>query len=211
MVSRPPYQFIEVQSDSLLLVEGIDDARFMDAFLKSMNKSNIQIAQVGGKPNFGPFLSSTLANARNLSLLNKLAIIRDADNNPQAAFQSLCALLTRANFHAPSQPWVALPGRLSVSVAILPDENSAGNLEDLCLRALEENYEDMKALQCVDKYLFCRNHAIVPKSQRSKARLHSYLAVADEPGCRLGEAADAQVWDWGSPALQSLASFLSEL
>lgn len=211
MVSRPPYQFIEVQSDSLLLVEGIDDARFMDAFLKSMNKSGIQIARVGGTPNFGPFLSGTLANARNLSQLNKLAIIRDADNDPQAAFQSLCALLTRANFHAPPQPWIALPGRLSVSVAILPDENSTGNLEDLCLRALEENYEGMKALQCVDSYLFCRNPAIVPNSQRSKARLHSYLAVADEPGRRLGEAADAGMWDWTAPALRPLATFLGQL
>ncbi len=69
----------------------------------------------------------------------------------------------------------------------------------------------MKALQCVDRYLFCRNPAIVPKSERSKARLHSYLAVADEPGRRLGEAANASVWDWNSPALRPLADFLLQL
>lgn len=69
----------------------------------------------------------------------------------------------------------------------------------------------MKALQCVDRYLFCRNPAIVPKSKRSKAKLHTYLAVADEPGRRLGEAADANVWDWDSPALGQLAAFLGQL
>ncbi len=101
MVSRLPYQFDEAQSHSLLLVEGIDGARFMDAFLKSINKSGIQIARVGGTANFGPFLSGALVNARHLSRLNNLAIIRDADNDPKAAFRSLCALLTRANLPAP--------------------------------------------------------------------------------------------------------------
>lgn len=80
MVSRGQYQFSDVQSGSLLLVEGIDDARFLDAFLRHINKSHVQkshvqIASVGGAPKFGPFLSNILANARNLTRLNKLAIV----------------------------------------------------------------------------------------------------------------------------------------
>ena len=212
MVSRGRYQFSDVQRDSLLLVEGIDDARFLDAFLRSIKKPDVQIATVGGTPNFGPFLSGILTRASNFPRLKKLALVRDADTDAQAAFQSIYALLNRAGLPAPAQSWgTAQQDELAVSVAILPDGKSPGNLEDLCLRSIEGSHEGMKALKCVDGYLFCRNPATVPKSKRSKARLHSYLAVADEPGRRLGEAADAKVWDWNSPTLQPLAQFLRQL
>ena len=54
MVSRSQYHFDNARSDSLLLVEGIDDARFFAAFLKSLGIDHVQIAAVGGKDNFAP-------------------------------------------------------------------------------------------------------------------------------------------------------------
>ncbi len=212
MVSRGAYRFNDVQSGSLLLVEGIDDARFFDAFLKSLSIGHVQIASVDGKDNFAPFLKNTLITARGYPNLRRLVLVRDADDNANAAYQSLQSALNGADLPVPSDSFLAwAQGQPSVSVAILPDGKSPGNLEDLCLQSIEGNHEGMNDLKCVDGYLLCRNPASIPESKHSKARLHSYLAVADEPGRRLGEAADAGVWDWNSEALRPLAGFLSQL
>jgi hypothetical protein len=212
MANRGPYHFDDVARGSLILAEGIDDARFLDAFLRVLGKSSVQIAEVKGVANFRPFITGTLVRAQNFMRLRKLFLVRDADQNVGAAFQSIQSILRQAQLPIPKEPWKSVQQReLTVSVAILPDENSEGNLEDLCLRSFADDWEDSKALKCVENYLFCRNPAIVPKSKRSKAKLHSYLAIADGPGRRLGEAADAGVWDWESPALKQLADFLRQL
>ena len=208
MVSRGRYQFVDVEGQVILLVEGTDDARFFDAFLRHLNISQVQIVSVNGADNFAPFLKNTLITAPGYPKLRQLALARDADDNARAAFQSIGSALAGAGLPVPAAPFqTSAMGQLSVSVAILPDGETPGNLEDLCLRSVN----DRLALECVEQYLACRNMGSVPGGRLSEARLHSYLAVSDEPGLRLGEAADAGVWDWGSPALQPLGVFLSQL
>lgn len=84
-----PFVFRDVQSQSLLLVEGSDDAKFFDSFLKNgLGKQNIQIARVGSKDKFRPFLTGTLKNAENFPNLRRLGIIRDADTASQSTSPS---------------------------------------------------------------------------------------------------------------------------
>ena len=48
----------------------------------------------------------------------------------------------------------------------------------------------------------------------AKTKVHTYLAVGidgKDPGLRLGEAAEAGVWDWNSPAFAQITDFLSKL
>ena len=52
MVSRVQYRFNDVVEESLILVEGIDDARFCDAFLRFLSVNHVQIASVNGERNF---------------------------------------------------------------------------------------------------------------------------------------------------------------
>lgn len=51
MPCRKSFQFKHVEQDALLLVEGIEDAIFFDAFLHSLGQTNVQIASVNGKDN----------------------------------------------------------------------------------------------------------------------------------------------------------------
>lgn len=67
MVRHDPYRFTDVVRDSLLLVEGRDDARFFDAFLRRLNILHVQIAAVNGKDNFAPFLKNVLTIAPSYS------------------------------------------------------------------------------------------------------------------------------------------------
>lgn len=209
MPRRTPFDFNDIESEALLLVEGIDDARFFRAFLRDgLNKTNVQVAQVGGNRGFRIFLAQTLKNANNFQNLRRIVVVGDADTNAPAAFQRLRDALSNAGFPTPTRPWQTVQAEaLSVAVAILPDGNSPGDLEELCLRSLI----DSPALACIDEYIACIDNAGYHSRHPNKARLHTYLAAGDEPGRRLGEAADAGVWDWSSPAFTQVANFLRNL
>ena len=225
MSDSGPFDFKNVEKADLLLVEGIDDARFFTALLRQLDRTEVQVARVRGKDRIRRFLIDTLVKDQGIRQLQRLGIVRDADTSALFTFQSLYGALRDAGLPAPKGPWeiVAKQG-LRVSLAILPDENSTGNLESLCLRSVESEPE----LSCVDKYVNCLTNVGVPMEEhhKSKVKLFAYLSgrprkltseESDElnkrrkSGLRLGEAADAGVWDWNSPAFAQLADFLLEL
>ncbi len=202
------FRFDDVEQGILLLVEGIDDARFFDAFLRSIPKVDVQVAAVGGRDGFRRILVETLLRADNLSSLHSLGVARDADTNATDAFRSVRDALAAAGLPAPAQPFENQESEgLIVSVAILPDGTSQGSLEDLCLLSMQ----GQEQMVCIEQYMACLAQAGIAARQPSKARLHAYLAAGDEPGLRIGEAADAGVWDWNSGAFNQLAEFLRAL
>lgn len=213
MPGKPPFHFDDVERETLLLVEGIEDARFFNVILHRLKRDNVQIARVGGKNNFRPFLTSILSKSDNFSRLRRLGIVRDADLSAESTLRSLRDALDAAHLPVPSQAWEVEAGdRLRVSLAILPDDSSQGNLEDLCLRSIEDSPEST----CVEQYVGCREGAgsQIVEYKISKARVHTYLAVGKDgadPGLRLGEAAEAGVWDWEDPAFRRIIDFLRSL
>ena len=80
-------------------------------------------------------------------------------------------------------------------------------------------------MECVETYLDClsRSGPSIDPSTLAKAKVHTYLAAGPvytagtnqtqrrRPGLRLGEAADAGVWDWSSQAFRQVALFLRNL
>lgn len=215
MLQKDSFHFNnEVKSDVLLLVEGIEDARFFNAILcRLLKRTDVQVARVKGKDNFRPFLINLLPKSKGFSRLRRLGIIRDADCNATSTLQSLRDALTDAKLPAPLQAWkTEHSGQLGVTFAILPDESSPGNLEDLCLRSITNSPERI----CVDQYIKCRESAgaQIANNRLAKSKVYAYLAVGRDsaaPGLRLGEAADAGVWNWGDPAFQRIVDFLKEL
>ena len=211
MPPRNNFRLTDIEQESLLLVEGIEDARFFDAFLKQgLDKDNVQIVQVGGKDNFREFITKLIKVADNFPNLRSLGMVRDADDNPEAAFLSLRGALRDAGFPAPAQPWSAIAtDGLTVSMAILPDGSSQGDLEELCLRSIET--QNRGAINCIESYIDCMKQGGTSSSPLSKAKLYAYLAAGSKPGLRIGEAAESGVWDWHSPAFQELRQFLQNI
>ncbi len=213
MPPKNPFHFNEVKNDVLLLVEGIDDARFCNAILRRLGRTNVQIAFVGSKDNFRPFFNSLLPKSKGFSRLRRLGVIRDADRNATDTLRSLRDALTAAKLPAPPRAWeTEHSDQLSVTLAILPDESSPGNLEDLCLRSIGNSPEST----CVDEYVKCRENVGTPiaNNRLAKSKVYAYLAVGKDgakPGLRLGEAAEAGVWDWGAPEFRSIIDFLQNL
>ena len=208
MTTTPSQRIVRINAPKLLLVEGQDDRRFFSAFIRHLSISDMQVEVYGGTANFGNFLALLVANPQ-FDNVTSLGIVRDADSSRQSAFDSVAGSLRRANLPVPGgamRPAVA--HGIRVSALIIPPGSETGELENLCLSALGN---DDPVLDCADRYLDCVTDAGIRLPDRTKSRLHAYLAAGNEPGRRLGEAADAGVWNWTSPAFAQVADFLRSL
>ena len=204
----------------LLLVEGNDDLRFFQEFARYIGTSELEISSYHGKFNLGNDLSNRVRSA-GFQAVSSLGIVRDADESSRSAFDSVVGSLQRANLPVPNAPIIPTEHNgLRISVLIVPPGDDEGELEDVCLRSVE-GYRDM---ECVESYINCLQNTGPPiaSNRLAKARLHSYLAIGPvhendgnalrmRPALRLGEAAEAGLWDWSSPAFQELAEFLRGL
>ena len=214
VTQRKNQQPLSLDNPHLLLVEGLDDDVFFQRIIDRRGDTSIQILQFGGKDNLGEFLTITLAPIlKSGTIVKTIGIVRDADDSYEKAFQSIGDSLRTAGLPSPSKPLTYAEGMLDddairVVAYVMPDNNSPGDLESLCLKAVSES----PAMDCVDRYFDCLksiNH--VPR-QESKARLRAFLtANPDNPNLLIGHAIAAGVLPWNSPAFAEIHKFLELL
>ena len=194
----------------LLLVEGNDDLRFFQAMAKYLGKIDIAVCSYNGKSNLGNDLSDRVRSPE-FQAVSSLGIVRDADESSHSAFDSVVGALRRVNLPIPDAPAIPIERNgLRVSVLIIPPEEETGELENVCLGSIEGTPD----MLCVESYFDCLSNVEPPiaANRMAKARLHSYLAPGPiritqdgitqdgelarrQPALRLGEAAEAGVWD----------------
>ncbi|MCY4526213.1 MAG: hypothetical protein OXB89_06355 [Anaerolineaceae bacterium] len=194
----------------MLVVEGQDDRRFFEALLKHCGISDFQVLQFAGVSNLSSRLDA-LRIVEGFATVTTLGVVRDANGNRNAAFQSVQDALRAARLPVPSRPLVLAGNQPRVSVMILPPEEIAGGmmLEDLCLKAVEND----PAMRCVDDYFRCleKQNVSLRESAIPKARLHAFLASRERPGLRLGEAAEKNDIPLDSPVFEPVVNFLRQL
>jgi hypothetical protein len=191
-----------------LVVEGRDAEGFFRALLRELGLSGIQVQNFGGIGELADFLKA-LRNTPDFGrIVASLGIVRDAETDPRAAFQSVCSALHNAGLSAPGQPMMPAGGRPQVNVLILPNAATSGMLESVCLASVADD----PTIRCVEEYLECvrRETGALP-ANLPKARLHAFLATRSRPGLRLGEAAEAHYWPWDSQAFDQVKQFLCQL
>jgi hypothetical protein len=198
---------VEIIKSKILIVEGEDEKRFLNSLLSCLSITNIQILPIGGKTLIRQNLKALLLTT-NFNYINTLGIIRDADNDPAGAFQSVCDAIRKINLVAPNDQLVLTNSSPKTAVMILPAPGEKGMLEDICLNAISSSPE----MACITQYLGC----IHEKTDRlpnnlSKAKLYSYIASSNNPELRLGEAAEKGVFNWDNPSFQQVISFLKLL
>jgi len=175
--------FDEILMQRLLIVEGDEDKMFFDNFTPHLSLEDIQILPIGGKTQLRSGLGS-IKNAKGFRNVKFVGIVRDADNDPKAAFQSVRDAL---KFHKLPYP---------------------GKLETLCLESVRED----PAMPCVDDYFQCLEKQDLTKPRNMhKARIHAFLASRKEPDKRLGEAAQADIWPFDSDVFDPLKNFLEQI
>lgn len=192
----------------ILLVEGNDDLHVMtnlfevrrvpDKFCVKLPDPNQKENERGGVEKLLDSLPRWLLTTD----LERLAVVVDADDDPAARWQSLRDRLVRAGIdNVPKEcsedgtvVKLLLPPEprkpIQFGVWIMPDNRSKGMLEDFVFGLIHED-DDM--LPIVDNFL----GSIPDKKQRfkevhrTKARVHTWLAVSEKPGRPMGQAIQA--------------------
>jgi len=187
---------LKISQRKLLLVEGKEDERFFAALIEHLCLVQIQVIPFGGKPKLGPFLRALVMDS-SFDAVESIGIVRDSDTSPDSAFQSVSTALAQCKLPAPSTTLEAVGDKPHVAVMILPDMDSSGSLEDICLRSVAGD----PAMRCVDGFFDCLKKQDLRVGNHAKARAQAFLASRAKTGLRLGEAAECGYWPWQKPVV----------
>ena len=185
-----------ITKPKLLLGEGMDEINFFNALLAHLGINDIQVDEYGGKYRMRAGLKA-LASRTGFDQVVLLVVTRDADHADDT------------NLAIPTAPLIKAMGNPEVSVFILPDNQHAGMLEDVCLAAVSATEAD-----CITTYFDCIERETSRAQLHrniSKSRIHAWLVTQNEPDKRLGEAALASYLNWDHQAFDLLKQFLHQL
>lgn len=202
---------LKLQKRKLLLVEGRDEEEFFGGLLRYLAIDDIQVIPVGGKHQFADKLQGLIKDADFPEIVS-MGIVRDADDDPKATFQSICDALKQAHMPVPKKVTTkaARKGFPEVIVMILPDANERGALEDICLAAVNDD----KANTCVAQYFSCLKEQGVsgPKPKGlNKSRVRVFLSSKEDPTLSLGIAAQRGYWPFDHKVFADVKTFLKSL
>jgi hypothetical protein len=201
--ARSPITYSKV-----LLVEGMTPFQFFKALLQHIGLLNeIEIRNFGGVTDFSVYLEALIATPGFGNVIS-LGIIRDAEDDANNAFASVCNSLRRVGLDVPPSPLSITAGKPKVSVFILPDCAAPGMIETLCMQAVSGD----PAIPCISQYLEClEQEAIAAPHPLAKAQVQAFLASRERPGLQLGEAAHAGYLPWDNTTFDPLKQFLHTL
>lgn len=196
---------------NVLLVEGKDDD---SVFYHLSNHHQIQGGFRIKKKNGINQLLDELDVELDASGLERLGVVVDADVDLTARWQALsnklqsCAYGNLPRSPLPEGTIIEELDRPIVGVWIMPDNTSAGMLEDFT-RSLVPNNDSLwpRAENCVNE---------IPQRERrfstvSKAYIHTWLAWQEEPGTLMGSAINKRYLNADAPSAQQLMGWIRRL
>ena len=201
---------LRIEQPKQVFVEGNDEVRLFGALAGHLGISDIQVNQYRGRDNLRSFLR-TFTALSGFASVNSLAVVADANSDRNATEQRIRDALSAAGFPSPRRPLEVLAqDNMRVCYLVVPHDAASGMIEDVCLDSVQAD----PAIDCVDGYFECIRQTDLPgpkKVRLAKARLHAFLASREEAHLRLGEAADAGIWDFGADAFRPLKGLLQRL
>ena len=208
----PSGRNFRVKCERLLLVEGRDEYHLFEALMERCLgdlAAEVQVVEAGGRTRFQARIDAILRDADTRGVtLRAVGVVRDADTDGAAAWNSVCDAVNRAGLQAPGDHGDFSDGPPDVGVLIIPDAHGQGALETLCVRSVAET----PAGDCVERYLACLENSDVLKStNRDKSFAHAWLAGSPDPVARVGEGAKQGRWNFDHPAFAPLIQFVQRL
>lgn len=198
----------QIEAAKQLLVEGRDAERFFAALIKTMGLGDLQVQNFGGVDELRGFLKALVRNGVFKEKVRSLGIIRDAESNPAAAFQSVTDALRNVGLSVPVQPQSPAGDTRRVSVLILPSADKPGMLETSCLEAIT----DLPNMKCVEDYFACIQQTVgILPTNLDKAKVHAFLSSMARPHLTFGQSAEAGYWPFDHPVFDPLKKFLIAL
>ena len=196
-------------ADSLIERDVAAFDRVRSAILERLVPSDMEIRDFGGVTELHGFLKAVWSAPSARTTIEAIGIVRDAESNAAAAFDSVRDAIRVLGLQPPERPLQVAGKKPRIGVLILPPGQPDGMLEDVCLEAVRCD----PAMRCVEEYLACLQDAIAdwPNSNPSKAKLQAFLASRERPGLRLGEAAARGEWNWDHVSYNPIKRFIEDL
>lgn len=163
-----------ITKTKILLVEGQDECYLFAELLSELGlKNDIQVIEVGGKDKFRTKLLGLLAGS-GFHRVVSIGIVRDADSNPHDAFRSVCSSLRGAKLPTPVTPLQPVTGPPQVTVMVVPDSDTPGMIESVCLSSVSDD----PAMLCVEQYFQClqAQRRTLAENDVPKAWVRAFLA-----------------------------------
>lgn len=200
----------KINSKKILIVEGGDECDIFEHWFKVLKISDVQILGIGGKTQLTENLG-LLQKDSDFNNVEYIKIIRDADDNATAAFQSVCSSLRRFNYPTPTVVNTATSNtrRPIVSVFIANNSNGTGSIESYFCKSLSND----KRITCVESYFECvteKEGTTFVDSKLDIAKLYVYLAGnPDYSRYRLGWTVKKELWDLSKSEFDELRNYIS--
>ena len=170
----------ELPPSRVLLVEGVDDKHVVRHFCgRHADMPAFDIIDKSGFPN----LRRAIGPEIKVSGRNAMGILVDGNRHPARRWEAIVHQLRQAGFQPPAQvepTGTIIEGRPRVGVWLMPDNRSAGELEDFIARLLPPGDPVWpRAQRYIDD---------IPPGQRKfapdkvlRASIHAWLAARAEP------------------------------
>ena len=193
----------------VLVVEGYSDQLFYLAALKKLGKEGLVfVKEFGGKQNLRLKLE-TFVTAQLLADKTHIAVIVDADEEPDGTIVSLRTRLTEITKQeiAAHGQWTAGSPRIGFFVA--PDAATPGEIETLVWRAWSADPNHAIEKAHIEEYIANMKEAGRSARSPDKGLVGAMLAVLNDEDPRLGPGAREGIFDFTHPEFATLSEFLS--
>ena len=216
-----PYEIKRIVKSYIILCEGLDTLNFMVQYLnsKELSKDNrfgncIQVLNFGGISDLSMYLNN-LRNMEGYENVTHILVLRDAETETDRAVRMIRKALNDNSLPIPDEcnKWCGEDNdEIKVAFTLLPSCSNKpveGALEDLCWLILkDENAQEMRH-DVQDFVVSIRDKYKSIKSHEHKSRLHTYFSVNENYiSLKIGEAATAGAFDWGSENLLPLKELI---
>ena len=176
----------------LVLCEGKTDKEFLDWIVGSAQLARFVVHSTSGKDLTADRDKSILNSSDYFGKIINVLVVFDADKSSEASRKQIEKCLVEA---ATGLPFFSY---------MLPDDQSIGELEDLCLQA----FTDTALLACAESFLGCARalNPDIPKS--SKKTFRAAMTIKKESGSDPYMATKLGLIDFENEKIQKLVQFL---
>ena len=208
---------------NLILCEGTDDWNFFVEYLNSSERAkedkryaeDVDVLSYDGNRNIGAFLQ-TVQKTSGYAGVKTLLVIGDAEDDARIAEQRLKSALGRAGLSVPESlgEWECSRS-VATAYLLFPSLDTSienGALEHFCMRVIREEYHPAEVLQEVTEVMqLLKQQRLRTFANEFKPKVHGFLSFTENfVGLKIGEAAKAGAFDWGSDRFDYLNALLKE-
>jgi len=196
---------IRFEEPHLVLVEGGDDQALIAAMIRHEGLSNFRVHNMFGTSSWTARFGAIAKQLDFRTNVKSVGLLKDADNNPDGAWESCRAALINSGLPAPFEPSVLAGAEICTAIMIAPSRSELGAIEELCLRSF-----DAGRITCVDGYFAClAGHS--PNLNQAKGYVQAYLAGLRSAPRDLAVACNRNLINMGHTAFDEVRTFVRAL